>query len=112
MSDYEAVVIGGGFAGLAALACAHLQGRRVMMLSRDGGATQHFSGAFDIVDPRWREPEPSPLNYPQTAVALEEFIKANPGHIYARLAKNRSGFVENVLDAARKFFSFYFLLHH
>jgi len=83
--DYDLVIVGSGFAGLAAAKKAKELGLNFCIVAKDAGATQHFSGAFDVIDPRWQEPELAPSNYPSLRLAIDRFILGHPDHVYAKL---------------------------
>lgn len=104
---YDLAIIGSGFAGLAAVKKAMEKGLTTCLIARDGGATRHFSGAFDLIEPRWWQPELGPANYPSLRLALDRFILGHPEHLYTRLAENQSDFSENLINEARTFFSYY-----
>lgn len=103
----DLAIIGSGFAGLAALKQALEAGLNVCLVTRDSEATRHFSGVFDIIDPRWGEPQLGPFNFPSLRLALDRFILGHPAHPYARLAENMTDFSEALVAQARNFFKFY-----
>jgi glycerol-3-phosphate dehydrogenase subunit B len=104
---YDLAIIGSGFAGLFAAKKAHESGLKTCVISDGLGATQHFSGAFDVIDPRWMEPGLVPADYPSLRLALDKFVLAHPQHLYAQLATQLDDFSESLIAEAKDFFSFY-----
>lgn len=104
---YDLAIIGSGFAGMVAAKKAIEKGLKLCWIRKDAGATQHFSGAFDIIDPRWWEPELSPSHYPSLRLALDRFILGHPDHLYSKLEETQSDFSENLIAESNAFFEFY-----
>jgi glycerol-3-phosphate dehydrogenase subunit B len=103
--SYDLAIIGCGFAGLLVAKKAKEKNLNFCVIAEHAGATQHFSGAFDIIDPRWQETGLRPENYPSVESALTHFIKAHPQHLYAQLSGDT--FEKNLVEEALAFFKFY-----
>lgn len=100
---YDVAIIGSGFAGLVATMLASNRGLNFIIIAKDYGATQHFSGAFDFVDAGVSSPLCNSSERPTPAQAYENFLRSHPHHIYARLNFPAA----EILAAMRRFFSFY-----
>lgn len=103
--QYDLAIIGSGFAGLLAVKKAKEKSLNFCVVAEHAGATQHFSGAFDVMDPRWQETGLRPENYPSIELALTHFIKAHPQHLYAQLSSE--AFEKNLVEEMLSFFKFY-----
>jgi anaerobic glycerol-3-phosphate dehydrogenase len=106
-TNYDLAIIGSGFSGLAAICKAVEQKLTFCHVTKGRGMSQHFSGAFDVIDPRWCDPFLKPADYPSLANALNAFILGHPNHPYARIAKNYADFSAVFLEEMARFFSFY-----
>lgn len=106
---YDLAIIGSGFAGLLAAQRAHEKNLKFCVIAPDFGASHHFSGAFDVIDPRWENPKLSLFNLPPITESLERFITAHPQHIYAQVALGQKEFASELVKKMREFFSFYAL---
>ncbi|MBF0105754.1 MAG: hypothetical protein HQM16_10560 [Deltaproteobacteria bacterium] len=104
---YDLVIIGSGFAGLAALKKAVAMGLATCLVYRDFGATQHFSGAFDVADPRLNNACIMPHEFPLIHAALDDFIRAHPGHLYSRIFSQKNITTGDLVGEMRGFFDFY-----
>lgn len=106
-TNYDLAIIGSGFSGLAA-ACKAVEQKLIFChISNGRGMSQHFSGAFDVIDPRWCHPQLAPRDYPAIKVALDDFIRSHPQHPYAQISKNYPDFSSLFLEEMTRFFSFY-----
>jgi len=101
--SYDLIIIGSGFAGLSVAQRAYEKGLNFAIVSDGFGASQHFSGAFDLIDPRWRSPNLDIPNYPHLSSAFDDFVAAHPGHLYDEAGASAS----EIIEAMRAFFSFY-----
>lgn len=102
----DVAVIGGGFAGRAAVQIAVESGRDVCLITERGGASAHFSGAFDLCDPRATVSETGIFSktWPELFAA---FVRAHPDHLYARCAVGSYGFAERLLSRMAAVLGFY-----
>ncbi len=105
--QYDLAIIGSGFAGLAAIKKAVEQKLNFSVVAKDYGATQYFSGAFDVIDPRWQNKGLQPRDYPLIKPALEVFIQAHPEHLYSKIINEHKGSIESLLHEMKSFFDFY-----
>jgi glycerol-3-phosphate dehydrogenase subunit B len=78
-ASYDTVVIGTGLAGLTAALRLAEEGQRVAVLAKGVGATHLAPATIDVLGYAG-----GPVESP--ARALPEFVEANPGHPYRRLA--------------------------
>lgn len=100
---YDLVIIGRGLAGLCAIKKAIELGLNTCVIFKNSGASQHFSGAFDVVDAGIDNPQLSLKDFPTINTALQRFIKAHPRHILSQLAKSKT----DTISEAKNFFGFY-----
>lgn len=105
--QFDLVIIGAGFSGLAALRQALKKNLKVALIDSGSSASQHFSGAFDVIDPRWQDFQLMPQDYPSLRLAIDRFIGAHPQHLYAELAEHLNDFSETLIHEAQGFFDFY-----
>lgn len=110
-SQYDVAIVGGGFAGLAALQQAQERGLTCCLIADKTAATQHFSGAFDLVDPRWADRQAGITQPVQLSAELEKFIRAHPQHFYAACAKQDKDFSEKLPRMMKSFLKFYHIAH-
>lgn len=106
--NLDLAIIGAGFAGLAAARQAHERKLKFCLIAPGFGATAHFSGAFDLIDSRWQNPNLTSLAELSLSQALVDFIRAHPKHLYARLAKRGADFAGKLpseLKAVLDFFA-------
>jgi glycerol-3-phosphate dehydrogenase subunit B len=78
VTSWDAVVIGGGLAGLAAALRVAEAGRRVLVVAKGVGGTHLAPATIDVLGYT-----PEPVDSP--ARALPAFAEARPGHPYAGL---------------------------
>ncbi|OVE80535.1 hypothetical protein BVY03_06140 [bacterium K02(2017)] len=105
--EYDLAIIGKGFAGLSALHLALKAKLKTAIIYHDNGASQHFSGAFDLIDPRLNNYKIKSDNLPRLHEALKTFIKANPQHLYANINNQQPQLIEEVAKHYKDFFEFY-----
>lgn len=104
---YDLAIIGTGFAGLEAIKLARQNKLNFCVIAEEAGGTQHFSGAFDVIDPRWQNPLLSVSGLPSISQALEDFIKAHRDHLYSWLSGAPKGFAKDLNEEILSFFNFY-----
>lgn len=97
-------MIGSGLAGTAAALSAGKTGKKVMLLSRDGGASAMSSGALDIAGDVLAVPGRPELWSNQIAKNLEEILLRNPDHPYHLLGNSS----EKVLAQIQRAFELVF----
>src|SRR5262249_12939503 len=85
---HDAVVVGGGLAGLAAAVRLAQDGRRVVVVAKGVGATYLTGGTIDVLGYA-----PERVDSPRSA--LEALVASRPEHPYARLDV---GAVERALE--------------
>ncbi len=90
---YDAVIVGGGLAGLAAARRAGLGGLRCLVLSASPGSLPYTSGALDLLGVY---PTETKRYRDQPWEALSELIEREPDHPYARVGL---GTVRRSLDS-------------
>ncbi len=110
MSDFDVAIVGSGFAGLSALQLALQQGRKCALVAKDFGATQHFSGAFDWIDPRILRSTLlcEDFSLPQTAL---DFCAAHPQHYYTQHVPQNLAAMQSLSQTMLEFFRFYQIPH-
>ena len=108
---YDVVIIGGGFAGLSAVQQAIERGLTCCVIADKTGASQHFSGAFDLIDPRWLNRQAGVSEPVQLSDSIESFIRAHPQHLYATSAEHDADFTRKLPHAMQSFLQFYNLPH-
>jgi glycerol-3-phosphate dehydrogenase subunit B len=104
---YDLAIIGSGFSGLLAAQQAHEKNLKFCVIAPDLGASQHFSGAFDVIDPRFENPQLSPFHLPTITETLERFITARPHHVYTQIALGQKEFASELVQKMKDFFTFY-----
>ncbi|MCP5463920.1 MAG: hypothetical protein H7A33_02745 [Deltaproteobacteria bacterium] len=101
----ELVIIGAGYAGLAAFAAATQAGQSPILIAKDFGGSRFFSGAFDVLDPAFQLGSFQVSQTPSTKELLSQFIRVHPQHLYAKFGAADFDFV----NRAKEFCSFYHL---
>lgn len=106
--ECDLAIVGAGFSGLAAAKRAFQAGRNFCLVARDFGATRHFSGAFDLVDPRWNGMTDRQAFETGLKRHVSDFVAAHPGHLYAALSSgDAAAFAVRLLAEMRSFLDFY-----
>lgn len=106
MQDFDVAIIGSGFAGLSALQLALQQNRKCVLISKDFGATQHFSGAFDWIDPRILRSRLLCEDFSLSQTALD-FSAAHPEHYYTQHVSQNLAAMQSLSQSMLEFFHFY-----
>lgn len=102
----DLIIIGSGFAGLKAAQIASEAGQSFALVSKDFGATAHFSGAFDLIDPRLVDASVYGNAF-DLQDSLERFVAANPSHLYAECAGQSDTWAGDLIANMTSFFDFY-----
>lgn len=106
-NEFDLAILGAGFAGLAAAKLARDAGKRFCLIARDFGATRHFSGAFDLVDPRQDGMRAEDALQGDVSRHLEAFVAARPGHLFADLAGGLAASGRRLIDEMKSVLDFY-----
>lgn len=106
--EFDSAILGAGFAGLAAVKLAFQSGGNFILVARDFGATRHFSGAFDLVDPRWNGTTDRQAFETGLIRHVSDFVAAHPGHLYTLSgAADVAAFAARLLAEMKSFLEFY-----
>jgi glycerol-3-phosphate dehydrogenase subunit B len=103
---FDLAIVGAGLSGLVAIWQA-LEKNIIFCVVADGfGASEHFSGAFDLFDPRWRGSAWHHKDF-SWEEAFADFLSAHPQHPYVRLSQSESHFAGKTLASMADFFRFF-----
>lgn len=105
-NNHDLAIIGSGFAGLAVAQQACQQGLNFCLVGKNFGGTQHFSGAFDLVDLDWAAPKKSKSVSRSLVEGLCDYVTAHPNHLYAQLCTDAASAAE-LLGGLRAFLDFF-----
>ncbi len=101
---YDVAVIGSGFSGLAAIWSAVKKGKSCVLIADGFGATQHFSGAFDIADPAFFNKKFDFSESVSTKDLMQKIESFDPRHPYALARQKNPKLIDDVITTAGSFF--------
>lgn len=93
--EFDAIIIGGGLAGLTCGIKLGKQNKKCLVISSGQSALHFSSGSFDLLNAVDDESVKNPLE------AVGKLIESNPNHPYAKIGKDK--FIKYVKEAKQAF---------